>query len=264
MRTPVLSTAPCRGFQAAVNIVPSGGEVIALNSAGYGTITINKAVTINTPSGVYAGVSVPTGGTGITVTAGSSDSVIILNVQINGSGATNTLGVQHNSGKLSIVNSNFTQLTTGFYENGSKTDLIDDNFSGNGTGIKTEGVGSDYDANPHIVGPTMVRIAGGNIVGNTNGIVISDPGFKPCVPANNATCYPNCTLGVGYCSANPNNVPIFFLHTSGGYDIKTNVAGNDSFISGTGTGCTDPDPNGSPFCVDYESQLVYGNLDNPH
>ena len=57
---------PCRSFAAAV-LQTAGGEVIVLDSAGYGPVTITQAVSIIAPAGVYAGISVPTLGTGIVV-----------------------------------------------------------------------------------------------------------------------------------------------------------------------------------------------------
>src|SRR5215472_10944968 len=51
--------SPCKTFQVAVNAVDPGGEVTAIDSAGFGPINITKAVTITSPDGVEAGV-VPT------------------------------------------------------------------------------------------------------------------------------------------------------------------------------------------------------------
>lgn len=63
---PCSLTAPCRTFGAAVTAVADKGEVIVLDSAGYGAVTIAKSVSIVTPPGIYAGVSV-FGTAGITV-----------------------------------------------------------------------------------------------------------------------------------------------------------------------------------------------------
>src|SRR4029450_4715446 len=49
---------PCRGFAAAILLTDPAGEVIVLDSAGYGAVTITKAVSIIAPTGVYAGISV--------------------------------------------------------------------------------------------------------------------------------------------------------------------------------------------------------------
>jgi hypothetical protein len=50
--------APCRSFGTALTQTSPGGEVIVLDSAGYGPVSVTKAVSIIAPDGVYAGVSV--------------------------------------------------------------------------------------------------------------------------------------------------------------------------------------------------------------
>lgn len=73
--------APCRAFAAAVAVVAPGGEVVALDSGGYGPVTISKAVTIAAPAGIYAGISVFSGD-GVTVAAGASDAVTLRGLSI--------------------------------------------------------------------------------------------------------------------------------------------------------------------------------------
>jgi hypothetical protein len=60
---------PCRSIGAALAQTNPGGEIIVLDSAGYGTATVSKSVAIVAPVGVYAGITVAAG-TGIDVTAG--------------------------------------------------------------------------------------------------------------------------------------------------------------------------------------------------
>ena len=62
-------TTPCRSIGAALAQTNPGGEIIVLDSAGYGAATISKSVAIIAPVGVYAGITVAAG-TGIDVTAG--------------------------------------------------------------------------------------------------------------------------------------------------------------------------------------------------
>jgi hypothetical protein len=38
--------SPCKTFQNAVNVVGTGGEVTAIDSAGFGPVSITKSVTI--------------------------------------------------------------------------------------------------------------------------------------------------------------------------------------------------------------------------
>src|SRR5215467_2366523 len=63
--------APCRAFGAAIAQTAPNGEVIVLDSAGYGPATITQPVSIIAPPGIYAGISVTLGGAGMTVNSGS-------------------------------------------------------------------------------------------------------------------------------------------------------------------------------------------------
>lgn len=77
----------CRTFGAAVTATSAGGEVIVLDSGGYGPVTIAKSVSIIAPRGVYAGVSV-TSGSGVTITTpAASDRVVLVGLAINNQGA---------------------------------------------------------------------------------------------------------------------------------------------------------------------------------
>src|SRR5882672_4162314 len=75
--------SPCRSFTAALAQTNPGGEIIALDSGGYGTLTINQSVKVVAPPGVYAGITVPGGGYGIWVAAGANDRISIRGVTIN-------------------------------------------------------------------------------------------------------------------------------------------------------------------------------------
>jgi hypothetical protein len=81
---PCSLTLPCRGFAAAVAQTTDGGEVIVLDSAGYGPVTIAQSVSIIAPAGVYAGISVSSGD-GITIN-GSGIYVTLRGLSINGLG----------------------------------------------------------------------------------------------------------------------------------------------------------------------------------
>ena len=63
-------TQPCRTFQNALNNVAVGGEVTAIDSAGFGPVTINQSVTITSPNGVEAGIVAAAGGTAVTINSG--------------------------------------------------------------------------------------------------------------------------------------------------------------------------------------------------
>ena len=212
---PCTVALPCRNFQQAVNTVATGGEVVALDSAGYGTVVINKAVTIDA-TGVYAGVAVPASGTGITVSAGATDSVVLTNLQINGLGAASTTGISHTSGKLVVQKCRLEQLTIGLATS-AKMDMIDCIVANNATGAQATGEGSDPAIPSFVATQTSLRIISGSFTGNTTALTMINPG--------NASC----------CSVNKINIFLFSPGQSNA--VLTNFAGNGTFMSGSGTGC---------------------------
>jgi hypothetical protein len=66
--------APCRSFAQALTQTSAGGEITVLDPAGYGAVTINKAVSIVNDGVGEAGVTV-TSGVAITVNTGANDVV---------------------------------------------------------------------------------------------------------------------------------------------------------------------------------------------
>ena len=89
---PCTFSAPCRTFDRAISLTQPGGEVIVLDSAGYGPMTIDRAITIAAASGVYAGISVGSG-TGIVVNPGSGR-VTLKGLTINGIGGARGIDLQ--------------------------------------------------------------------------------------------------------------------------------------------------------------------------
>jgi hypothetical protein len=132
---PCSRTAPCRTFDQAISQTNAGGEVTVLDSAGYGAFTINKSISVISPPGVYAGISVFSG-TGITVNAGSTDIVTVRGLSLNNQGggggvscnAVGTLRVE------SCVVRGFTQSTGIDFAGGSsvvvKDTVISDCYTG--------------------------------------------------------------------------------------------------------------------------------------
>lgn len=92
---PCTITQPCRGFAAAVANTSAGGEVIVLDSAGYGQFLVTQSVTVAAPTGVYAGISV-FAGSGVTVD-GSGIKVVLRGLQINGQGGATGIFFQNGS-----------------------------------------------------------------------------------------------------------------------------------------------------------------------
>jgi hypothetical protein len=220
-------SAPCKTFNAAIAVVTPGGELIALDTAGYGPIaSINKAITIATIPGVTAFVVVAAGTNGFTINGAASDLIKLRNINFNGSGAAGTTGLRHNSGQLIVENCTFQQLTIGV-DCVAKMDLINCDLHGNGTAVNSTGQGTLPDAT---VAVAQVRINGGNVTFNTVGLQQNNPGF------------------------NGNSNPLFniFVFSVGGGTL--NLAGNTTSFT-----CTGPN-SGSPSFANCATQPGTYNL----
>ena len=78
--------APCRTFQYAHDQTMPNGEIAILNTAGYGKLTITKAISIVNPGGPEGAIAVQAGDTAITVNAGVSDKVSLRGLTLDGQG----------------------------------------------------------------------------------------------------------------------------------------------------------------------------------
>jgi hypothetical protein len=131
---PCSLASPCRGFAAAMAQTLGGGEVIVLDSAGYGAVTISQSVSIIAPPGVYAGISVISG-TGITVNAAGAK-VTLRGLTINALGGTTGVSVAA-VGTLYIDRLTISGFSTGLSANvsaASTINILQSAFRDNGTG----------------------------------------------------------------------------------------------------------------------------------
>jgi hypothetical protein len=221
---------PCRTLAAAYTVTEVGGEIVALDPGEFGPITITGRLSIFGTQNALIGVA--TGGTGVTINAGASDRVIIKDFIITGAGGSNTKGIQLNSGQLALSHSALKQLSTGLSVVNTKADLVDTDVIENDTGITTTGTGVDTNVFP-LTGPTQVRIAWGNAIGNTKAYVMNNPG-----------------TGSG-----GNKITIFeFLTSNTTAAYSTNMTGNTTLVSGTGASC------GGNNCQNLGYYSSYTNL----
>jgi hypothetical protein len=96
--------SPCKTFQNAVNVVAAGGEVTAIDSAGFGPVVISQAVTITSPNGVEAGIAAAAGGIAILIEAGPTDTVVLSGLTLEGAGSADS-GIFFSGGaELEVVN----------------------------------------------------------------------------------------------------------------------------------------------------------------
>jgi hypothetical protein len=212
---PCSFAAPCRHFQAAVNATSAGGEVDALDPAGYGPITVGQAITIEGQGWSY--IAPPANGNGITINAVSGN-VSIHGVSLNGVGITGTTtGIQFNSGdSLNIHDSvirNFSSQGIAFFPNAtSKLDVSNSLMINNGdAGIYALPSGSGA------VEIVLNRIAAnGN---SNNGIVIDGAASTGTVnvTVSESVASGNINTGIGAASASghaPTTMMLFHSATA--------------------------------------------------
>jgi hypothetical protein len=143
---PCSVTSPCRTFGQAITTVTAGGEIVVLDSGGYGPLTISKAITIVSPAGVYAGISVVSG-SGISITAGSSDAVTLRNLTINGVGGIHGI-LASSVGALHVENCEISNFVSGSFGIGlnfntaGKLFVSDTVFRDNDRGLQATGASS--------------------------------------------------------------------------------------------------------------------------
>lgn len=157
-------TAPCRSFDAAIGVVAFAGEVIALDSGGYGRFTVNKSVSVIAAPGVYAAISVFSATNGIDInTAGIR--VVLRGLTINGQGGTH--GINFADGDTLLIDSCVVNQMTGAgvlaiapgpSNNPAKVQIVNSVLSNNGIGLALDG------------GPVSVTLSRTTVNGNNTGI----------------------------------------------------------------------------------------------
>ena len=168
---PCSLSSPCRGFETAVATVSDGGEVIVLDSGGYGPVTIIKNVTIAAPSGVYAGITV-FAGNGVTINSGAGVVVTLRNLTIVGLGGASGI-VAIGIGELRIEGVRVTGFSAPdtygllFATLGTLT-VTNSNFERNFIGIEIEP--------PAFPGAATVIIQNSQLTRNTAGYRQAGPG----------------------------------------------------------------------------------------
>jgi len=152
-------TAPCRSFAAALSVTASGGEVVVLDSGGYGPPgTITQSVTITAPEGVYAGISVPAMSTAGVIVDGVSILVTLRGLTFESQGGADAIRINNSSG----LNNNVSALVVercfihGFPESGIYVNSLQSGVSVYDSTIDATGTSSNG-----IDGITLVSGGGG-------------------------------------------------------------------------------------------------------
>ena len=133
---------PCRAFAHALTQTDAGGEIVILDSAGYGPVTIGKSVSITAPPGIYGGISVGAGQNGVDIN-GAGIKVALRGLRINGAAGSND-GVRFLAGaELRIERCAIENLGGVGIEAaapGARLSVADTVVSANGSGVLVTGV----------------------------------------------------------------------------------------------------------------------------
>ncbi len=126
---PCSRTAPCKTFAGAISKTAAGGEINALDSGGFGGVTITKSISIEA-IGTIAGVLV-SGTNAIIVNAGANDVVVLRGLTIEGLG-TGLDGIRFLAGgALHVENctiNHFSGFGINFSPNASAALFVKDSF----------------------------------------------------------------------------------------------------------------------------------------
>ena len=135
------AATPCRSLQGAIDQAAAGAEVVIVSSGGYGGATITKSITVNAPTGVIAFI-----GRTITVTIGSTDTVTLRGLSMNGAVFGDLNGIAFTGGgTLNIENTVITSfVNSGVHDtaSGSKLWVHNCDVKKNSQGIYVIGAGT--------------------------------------------------------------------------------------------------------------------------
>ncbi|MBV9658302.1 MAG: hypothetical protein JO295_09350 [Verrucomicrobia bacterium] len=82
--------SPKRNFQAAHDAVAAGGQIVVLDTAGFGALNITKSMSVTVPPGVNGFVSVTGINNAVTINASASATVSLRGLILEGGGGSGT------------------------------------------------------------------------------------------------------------------------------------------------------------------------------
>jgi hypothetical protein len=220
---PCTFASPCRSFQHAHDTVAANGEIDVLDPAGYGAVTITKSISIQGHG--FSGITVASGGTGITINAPAGAAVTLNGLLIDGAGAGYNGIVFNAGGSLAVSN------------------CVVQNFFYNGTGVIT---GNGIFIQP-TSGTVRVTVTDTIVRSNQDGGIIF----------NNASGSPSVSISIDHVVATNNVAGLSF---AGGITGATaDIAVSNSVASDNTIGIEAG--SGSAFTISIDNSTIKGNTD---
>jgi hypothetical protein len=184
---PCSRTAPCKTWAGAISKTAAGGEIDALDPAGFGAVSITKSITLD-GTGTLAAI-LASGSNGININAGTNDVVAIRGITINGFGQQGLKGINILQAKAVNIED---CVIFGFLNEGIfVSETSDINLNVRNTVVRDNGGdGISVATTAGIVKATLDNVSS---TGNSNGLHV----FKSSrVVANNCVFSNNTTNGV--------------------------------------------------------------------
>lgn len=244
---PCSRTAPCKTFAGAISKTDEGGEIDVLDPNSCGTVTINKAITIDGGTGAGWASVLVTGNNGIVVNVATSgvnhpDSAVVILRHITFNGVSQTPGTAHGNNGVDYLRAdrlyvehcvfeNFTNagVNMSLTESGSLW-MQDCRFDKTTTGIKTTTTG----------GFAVTNIDHSRFSGMTNGVIaqagstvtVRDAYFGALTGATNGAvaAQTGSTVSIESCMFSNN---VLAVNIAGG---TVRVSNNDFFDNTTAIG----------------------------
>ena len=163
--------SPKRSLQAAHDAVAAGGEVVILDTAGYGAVTITKSVGVVVPPGVNGFVTVTAASTnGITINAGANDVVALRGLIIEGTGiVANGNGIYATSVGTLLIDDT---IVRNFYEGIYVFSTVTTHLVVQGGAVRNTRYGIDVEDHASNV-QVSAQITDTNVTGSTSSAFIS-------------------------------------------------------------------------------------------
>ena len=252
---PCSITLPCRSFATAIGKTNFAGEVIVLDSAGYGPVTITQSVAIIAPEGVYAGISVPVAMSAIVVN-GSGILVKLAGLTINGQGGQN--GIQFLQGDRLVVErcTVVGMADVGLVDSASSSQLYvaDSTFRNSGNGgidisagtatIDRVHLENNGDDGVHVTGPPFatVDVLVRDSVASTNGAdgfaVAGNTSSHARLTVERSAAFQNALHGFAATSGGATSVQVFVTDSKAFENVQNGVFATGAGATAVVTGST--------------------------
>jgi hypothetical protein len=171
---PCTFSQPCRTFQHAHDVALPGAEIDVLDPAGYGSVTITKAISIQGHG--FSGISVSSGGIGITINAGATDKINLRGLLLEGAG-TGGNAILFNTGE-SLA------LQDSLVRNFSGDGLV---FRPNQTAPAKLSVLGTHIVHNASIGLSIANLSSGAVTAVIHGTAVDDNGAGVLVEGNGGT-----------------------------------------------------------------------------